>query len=79
MKSNQRNLIADQVEERINELEDGITEIIMSKEQKEKEENQNRKSKQNLKNLGDNIKQTNTNIVGIQERKETNYLKNTNY
>lgn len=42
----------------------------MSKEQKEKEENQNRKSKQNLKNLGDNIKQTNTNIVGIQERKE---------
>ena len=75
MKSNQRNLIADQVEERINELEDGITEIIMSKEQKEKEENQNRKSKQNLKNLGDNIKQTNTNIVGIQERKERNYLK----
>ena len=75
MKSNQRNLIADQVEERIKELEDGITEIIMSKEQKEKEENQNRKSKQNLKNLGDNIKQTNTNIVGIQERKERNYLK----
>ena len=75
MNSNQRNLIADQVEERINELEDGITEIIMSKEQKEKEENQNRKSKQNLKNLGDNIKQTNTNIVGIQERKERNYLK----
>ena len=75
MKSNQRNLIADQVEERINELKDRITEIIMSKEQKEKEENQNRKSKQNLKNLGDNIKQTNTNIVGIQERKERNYLK----
>ena len=75
MNSNQRNLIADQVEERINELKDRITEIIMSKEQKEKEENQNRKSKQNLKNLGDNIKQTNTNIVGIQERKERNYLK----
>lgn len=69
MNSNQRNLIADQVEERINEFEDRITEIIMSKEQKEKEENQNRKSKQNLKNLGDNIEYTNTNIVGIQERK----------
>lgn len=75
MNSNQRNLIADQVEERINEFEDRITEIIMSKEQKEKEENQNRKSKQNLKNLGDNIEYTNTNIVGIQERKERNYLK----
>lgn len=42
----------------------------MSKEQKEKEENLNRKSKQNLKNLGNNIKKTNTNFVGIQERTE---------
>ena len=55
------------VEERINDLEDGIVEIIQSEQQTE---NQMKIHDSNIKYLWDNIKQANLYIIGIPEEEE---------
>ena len=54
-------------EERINDLEDRIMEITQPGQQTE---NQMKKHESNIRDLWDNIKQTNLRIIGIPEGKE---------